>query len=80
MKFPLSLGEGASKTLAAAWSHRMQFLFDANEDGLLDNAEKRDRALEEYSKNEPEDFKELMISGSEEVQLHGKRIRSITGS
>eukprot|EP00974_Lingulodinium_polyedra_P002833 264977-Lingulodinium_polyedra.AAC.1 len=80
MKFPTSLGESQSKVLASAWANRMQFLFEADQQGLLAQPEVRAQTLEAYSAAEPEDFVELMDSGAPEAKEHGERIRAIMKS
>ena len=77
MQLNIGMGEEAAQTLAHAWAHRMQWLFDASNEGLLETKEERGRAVRAYSEAEPQDFQELMRVGNDDVMFQGRRARAL---
>lgn len=70
----MAVGAEAAKTLADAWAHRMQFLFDCASEGRFDTHASWATAMAEYQ--EPLDFVELASTGAGKIAWYAKAIRN----
>eukprot|EP00974_Lingulodinium_polyedra_P045208 4335482-Lingulodinium_polyedra.AAC.1 len=74
-KFNVSLGKEEARVLAVSWAHKMQYLWDSHQEGLLQSAATRAACLEAYE--EPEEFASLMTNASKAVKEAGMFIRKM---
>ena len=77
-KFPTKDDLDQAKVLASAWAHRMQYIYDASEAGLMDSKAQAEAAMQIYDdKEEPADFVALMaVVTGENLEL-GRLVRSL---
>ena len=77
MKFNIQdLGLDEANILGNAWAVRMQFLFDADTQGLLAPADRRERTL--ATMVWPPDFVRLQAEGTDEAKARAAEIMQIT--
>eukprot|EP00974_Lingulodinium_polyedra_P112668 10902196-Lingulodinium_polyedra.AAC.1 len=70
MKFPVVLGDDTARVMASAWAHKMQFLYDASREGLLDKADTKAAVLAAYDEQEPPEFRAIMEKATGLVLQH----------
>ena len=77
-RFPIYLGLEEGKIIGQAWAHRMDFMYSASLNGLMDTEEQIQRTMEAYAPLEPREFSELMETAAGRVLEHGLKVRALT--
>ena len=75
MKFSLTLGDDEALTLATAWAERMQYMYDADQEGLLGSPDMVEFTMSRF--RESAGLVELAARGDATLTHEINRVRSI---